>query len=102
LFFDRRGGSWLKLCNPEVISRVDSIILNESSVWSGGSYDFNRHDAWKCLPEARRKLFSGDFSGTESLLRQNFQYPDGVKGWWDAKQFGCYHGETLMVRSEAF
>lgn len=66
------------------------IILNESSVWSGGPYDSNRHDAWKCLPEAREKLFSGDFSGTEGLLRKNFQYPDGVKGWWDAKQFGCY------------
>ena len=66
------------------------IVLNESSVWSGGPYDSNRHDAWKCLPEARDKLFSGDLAGTESLLRGNFQYPQGVKGWWDANQFGCY------------
>ncbi len=66
------------------------IVLNESSMWSGGPYDSNRHDAWKCLPEARRMLFSGDLAGTESLLKANFQYPEGVKGWWDENQFGCY------------
>jgi alpha-L-fucosidase 2 len=66
------------------------IVLNESSVWSGGRYDANRPDAYKCLPEAREKLFAGDIAATESLLRQNFQYPDGVKGWWDENQFGCY------------
>jgi alpha-L-fucosidase 2 len=66
------------------------IVLNESSVWSGGPYDSNNHDAWKCLPEVRKMLFSGDLAGTETLLKQNFQYPDGTKGWWDANQFGCY------------
>jgi alpha-L-fucosidase 2 len=66
------------------------IVFNESSVWSGGPYDANRPDAYKCLPEAREKLFAGDIAATESLLRQNFQYPDGVKGWWDENQFGCY------------
>jgi alpha-L-fucosidase 2 len=66
------------------------IVLNESSVWSGGPYDSNRHDAWQSLPAVREKLFAGDFAGTEALLKQNFQYPDGTKGWWDANQFGCY------------
>ncbi len=66
------------------------IVLNESSVWSGGPYDPNHYDAWKCLPEVRAKLFSGDLTGTEALLKQNFQYPAGIKGWWDADQFGCY------------
>jgi len=66
------------------------IVLNESSVWSGGPYDANNQDAWKCLPEVREKLFSGDLSGTESLLRQNFKYPAHTKGWSDANQFGCY------------
>ena len=74
------------------------IVLNESSVWSGGAYDANRPDAYKCLPEAREKLFSGDIAATESLLRKNFQYPDGVKGWWDENQFGCYQilGDLTM------
>jgi alpha-L-fucosidase 2 len=66
------------------------MVLNESSVWSGGPYDSNRHDAWQCLPQVREMLFSGDLAGTEALLKKNFQYPDGMKGWWDAHQFGCY------------
>ena len=66
------------------------IVLNESSMWSGGPYEANRADAHRCLPEARAKIFSGDVAGAEALLRKNFQYPDGVKGWWDPNQFGCY------------
>lgn len=66
------------------------IVLNESSVWSGGPYEANRHDAWKSLPAVREKFFAGDLSATEALLKANFSYPDGVKGWWDENQFGCY------------
>lgn len=66
------------------------IVLNESSMWSGGPYDANRADAHRCLPEARAKIFAGDIAGAEPLLKANFQYPEGVKGWWDADQFGCY------------
>lgn len=66
------------------------IVLNESSMWSGGPYDANRPNAYQCLPEARAKLFAGDIAGAEPLLKKNFQYPDGVKGWWDDNQFGCY------------
>jgi alpha-L-fucosidase 2 len=66
------------------------IVLNESSMWSGGPYDANRPDAYQCLPEVRSKLFAGDIAGTEGLLGKNFKYPDGVQGWWDENQFGCY------------
>ena len=38
------------------------IVLNESSLWSGGPYDGNSYDAYKCLPEVREKLFAGDIS----------------------------------------
>jgi alpha-L-fucosidase 2 len=69
---------------------TDRIVLNESSVWSGGPYDANNHDAYKCLPEVRQRLFAGDVAGADKLLRANFQYPEGVKGWWDENQFGCY------------
>jgi alpha-L-fucosidase 2 len=74
------------------------IVLNESTMWSGGPYDANRPDAHLCLPGVREKLFSGDIAATEALLRKNFQYPDGVKGWWDASQFGCYQifGDLLL------
>jgi len=68
----------------------DRIVLNESSMWSGGSYETNRPDAWKAVPEVRAKLFAGDVAGANALLTQAMRYPDGVKGWWDPNQFGCY------------
>ena len=30
------------------------IVLNESSLWSGGPYDGNRYDAYKYVPEVRK------------------------------------------------
>ncbi|MFO1523008.1 MAG: glycoside hydrolase N-terminal domain-containing protein, partial [Kiritimatiellia bacterium] len=90
---------------------VDRIVLNESTMWSGGPYDANRADAHECLPEARAKLFAGDIAGAEALLKKNFSYPEGVRGWWDENQFGCYQilcdltlrtpakGDSLLVTS---
>jgi alpha-L-fucosidase 2 len=68
----------------------ERIVLNESSMWSGGSYESNRPDAWKCLPEVREKLFDGDMSGANALLSQNFIYSEGWKGWWEKDEFGSY------------
>jgi alpha-L-fucosidase 2 len=65
------------------------IVLNENTMWSGGPYDANRPDAHKCLPEVRDKFFAGDFDGAGKALG-NFRYADGVKGWFDHDQFGCY------------
>lgn len=66
------------------------IVLNESSLWSGGPYDGNKYDAYKCLPEVRKKLFAGDISGAGVALNKSFHYADGVRGWGDVNQFGCY------------
>jgi alpha-L-fucosidase 2 len=66
------------------------IVLNESSMWSGGPYDANKYDAFKCLPEVRAKLFAGDIGGASEALTNSFRYPDGVQGWSDVNQFGCY------------
>ena len=41
---------------------VERIVLNESSMWSGGPYDSNLYGAYKCLPELRSKLLAGDIS----------------------------------------
>jgi alpha-L-fucosidase 2 len=68
----------------------ERIVLNESSLWSGGPYDGNKYDAYQCLPEVREKLFAGDISGAGSILGKSFRYPDGVSGWGDVNQFGCY------------
>ena len=66
------------------------IVLNESSLWSGGPYDGNKYDAYQCLPEVREKLFAGDISGAGDALNKSFRYADGVRGWMDVNQFGCY------------
>lgn len=69
---------------------TERIVLNESSLWSGGLYDGNNYDAYQCLPEVRAKLFAGDISGAGSVLAKSFRYTDGVSGWGDVNQFGCY------------
>ena len=69
---------------------TERIALNESSLWSGGPYDGNNYDAYKCLPEVREKLFAGDISGAGGVLGRSFRYANGVSGWGDVNQFGCY------------
>lgn len=66
------------------------IVLNESSVWTGGAYDGNRYDAYKCLPNVRKNLFKGNISEAQKEIEQNFGYAEGIKGWRDRDQFGSY------------
>jgi alpha-L-fucosidase 2 len=66
------------------------VVLNESSVWSGGPYDANRPDAHQSLEATRKAIFSGDIEAASQLLSANFKYRDGVSGWGDENQFGCY------------
>jgi len=68
----------------------ERIVLNESSLWSGGPYDGNNYDAYRCLPEVRAKLFAGDISAAGAALSRGFRYAEGVSGWGDVSQFGCY------------
>jgi alpha-L-fucosidase 2 len=77
---------------------TERIVLNESSVWSGGPYDGNKYDAYRCLPEVREKLFAGDISDAGAALDKGFRYADGVSGWGDVNQFGCYQtlGDLIL------
>jgi alpha-L-fucosidase 2 len=68
----------------------DRIVLNESSMWSGGLYEANKYDAYQCLPEVRATLFAGEIDEAGAVLNRSFRYADGVKGWGDENQFGCY------------
>jgi alpha-L-fucosidase 2 len=68
----------------------ERIVLNESSLWSGGPYDGNNYDAYRCLPEVREKLFAGDISAAGAALSKGFRYAADVSGWGDVNQFGCY------------
>jgi alpha-L-fucosidase 2 len=78
------------------------IILNESSMWSGGPYEADKPDAHLCLAEVRAKLFAGDIAGAKDVLASSFRYADGIKGWWDVNQFGCYQilGDLMISSGE--
>jgi len=99
IWFDQPGNSFHEACvlgNGRLGAMdlggvtEDVIRLNESSLWSGGAYDGNNYDAYKCLPEVRAKLFAGDTAGAWAALGRSFHYADGVRGWGDHDQFGCY------------
>ena len=80
------------------------IVLNESSMWSGGPYEANKYDAFQCLPEVRGKLFAADIAGAGAALNKSFRYADGIQGWADANQFGCYQilGDLTLTSGSGF
>ncbi len=99
VWFDRPGRSFHESCvlgNGRLGAMDfggvadDTIVLNESSLWSGGRYDGNNYEAYKCLPQVREKLLSGDISGAAGVIGGAFRYGDGVTGWQDMNQFGSY------------
>ncbi|MFI5378531.1 MAG: glycosyl hydrolase family 95 catalytic domain-containing protein [Tepidisphaerales bacterium] len=76
----------------------ERIVLNESSVWTGGPYDGNRYDAYQCLPDVRQNLFAGNIGAAQRALSR-FGYADGIRGWGDRDQFGSYQtlGDLTLV-----
>jgi alpha-L-fucosidase 2 len=80
----------------------DRIVLNESSLWSGGPYDGNFYDAYQCLPAVREKLFGNDISGAWQVLGQSFHYGPGIGGWNAPDQFGSYQtlGNLTLATSQ--
>ena len=99
LWFDKPGNSFLDSCvvgNGRLGAmdfggiQKNRIVLNESSLWSGGPYDGNRYGAYQCLPEVTEKLFANDITGAWQVLAKSFRYADGIAGWGSANQFGCY------------
>ncbi len=67
----------------------ERIVLNESSVWSGGPHEGNNPEAWKSLAQIREKLFAGDIEGAGKLLGSDFNHVKGIDGW-GVNQFGAY------------
>lgn len=99
LWFDKPGTSFHESCvlgNGRLGAmdlggvEKDRIVLNESSLWSGGAYDGNNYEAYTCLPEVQAKLFANDISGAWAALSEAFRYAPGIDGWRDRNQFGCY------------
>ena len=70
----------------------DTIILNESTLWSGGPQDSDRQDAHQYLPEIRKLLMEGKNYEAQELFSQHFtcqgegtMFANAAKG-----AFGCY------------
>ena len=68
----------------------ERIVLNENTMWSGGPYESNRIDAYKCLPDLRAKMFAGDIAAAGPIVKANFREADGVRGYHGQDEFGCY------------
>jgi alpha-L-fucosidase 2 len=70
----------------------ERIVLNESSVWSGGPQDADRPDAFQSLPAIRRLLAEGNNPAAEALVNQSFICQGKGSGHGKGKDvpFGCY------------
>lgn len=68
------------------------IVLNESSVWSGGPQDSDREDAHKALPQIQKFLLAGENKKAQELLQKNFlaKGPGSSYGASKDGPFGCY------------
>ena len=53
----------------------DVILLNESTVWSGGPGDNNKQGAANYLKDARDALFRGDYRTAESIVSDHMIGP---------------------------
>ena len=74
----------------------ERIVLNESSVWSGGYIDGNKYDAYTSLPDIREKIFAGDIQGAKNIINDNFKQVDG-----SSSKFGSYQIlATLIIDSD--
>lgn len=70
----------------------ETIILNESSVWSGSPYEADREGAAARLPEIRRLLLEGKNPEAEALVNAHFTCvpPGSGHGKGANVPFGCY------------
>ncbi|TDC74648.1 glycoside hydrolase family 95 protein, partial [Streptomyces hainanensis] len=51
---------------------TERLQLNEDTVWAGGPYDPAAPDGLANLPEIRRRVFAGDWSGAQELIGSTF------------------------------
>lgn len=48
----------------------ERLLLNDDTLWSGGPRDWDNPEARAALPEVRRRLAAGDYSGADALCRR--------------------------------
>ncbi len=74
------------------------IILNESSMWSGGPFDDNKKDAYKSLPNIKEYLMSEDYAKASKLIQDTFINENKCPKKDIASTFGSYGtlGELIV------
>ena len=70
----------------------ESIVLNEISLWSGGSQDPNNYQAKNALPEIQELLFQGKNNLAEALVNKNFVCVGAGSAFGNGAKapYGCY------------
>ena len=73
-------------------TRDETLVLNESGMWSGSPQDADRKDAYKTLPEIRRLLFEGKNLEAEQLMDERFTCAGKGTGLGRGANvpYGCY------------
>ncbi|MCQ2145969.1 MAG: glycoside hydrolase family 95 protein, partial [Bacteroidales bacterium] len=66
---------------------MESIVINEESMWSGSVWDSNNPEAAKWLPAIREQLLEGNNIEAEKLMREHFVCLDGGGS---NPRYGCY------------
>jgi alpha-L-fucosidase 2 len=83
----------------------ERIVLNESTVWSGGPQEADRPDAHEALPEIRRLLVEGKNPEAEALVNQAFICRGAGSNFAKGKEvpFGCYQmlGDLRLTFADA-
>lgn len=71
---------------------VETIILNETGMWSGSPQDADRPDAVKVLPEIRRLLLAGKNAEAEKIISENFTCAGAGSGYGNGANvpYGTY------------
>lgn len=70
----------------------ETVVLNESGMWSGSPQDADRPHAADHLPEIRRLLFAGENAAAEKLMNAVFTCQGAGSGHGKAANlpYGCY------------
>jgi alpha-L-fucosidase 2 len=70
----------------------ERVVLNESSMWSGGPQDADRKGAHKALGRIRALILGGEYAEAGELFRENFncEGPGSGHAVGSNLPFGCY------------
>ena len=60
---------------------AERLQFNEDTLWSGGPHDYNNPEAYKCLAEARKLVFTGKQREAQKLLKNMMGRPARIQAY---------------------